>query len=161
MRFKGRNVVAGIVVGAVFGALAATAAARATALVSAPSGRAVVVAGEASLKDNGALELEVGSVAVGRGTPTTLIGRDARLLTSQATRLVNTAGAPVDRTLLDDATIRVSGRLLPVGAWAYDDEGERLPTIRALRIVVLRLDVSTDEPDDTSPAADGAAQAVD
>ncbi len=161
MRFKGRNIMTGIVAVAVFGALAATAAARATALVSAPSGRAVVVAGKASLKDNGALELEVGSVAVGRGTLATLIGRDAQLLTSPATRLVNTAGAPVARTLLDDATIRVSGRLLPVRAWAYDDEGVRLPTIRALRIVVLRLDVSTDQPDVTSPAADGATQAVD
>ena len=156
MRLKGHNVVAGVVAVAVFGTLVATAVARPTARAAAPSGRTVVVAGKASLEDNGALELDVGDVATSRGTYATLAGR-VRLFTAPTTRLVNAAGAPVGRALLDDATIRVSGRLLPRGSWAYNDEGERLPSIRALRIVVLRLDASTERADETSPTVEEAA----
>ena len=150
IRIKAQNIVVGIVALVAFGSLVATGSARVAAHAAAPSGRAPALVGEASLEDTGALKLDVGRVAGGRLDLAALVGRDVRLLTAPATRLMDLRGATVARTLLDHATIQVRGRLLPLRAWALDDEGVRVPTIRALQIVVLRLDTSTEQPDTTS-----------
>jgi hypothetical protein len=146
---KGQNVVVGIVALVAFGSLVATGSARVAAHRPAPSERAPALVGEVSLEDTGALKLDVGSVAGGRLQLAALVGRDVRLLTAPATRLVDLRGATVARALLDHATIRVRGRLLPPSSWALDDEGTRVPTLRALQIVVIRLDTS-EQPDTTA-----------
>ena len=38
---------------------------------------------------------------------------------------------------LDDATARVTGKLLPRSAWRLDDDGQLLPTFAASRVVLV------------------------
>jgi hypothetical protein len=105
--------------------------------------------GKASLdNDTGALSVDVKQVVAARGTQTLLLGHDVRLLTGPATRIVDRQGAAVARTLLEDAIVRVQGRLLPTSAWALNDDGEREPTIRANRILVLQLEAPEHDSED-------------
>ena len=53
--------------------------------------------------------------------------------------LVDWRGGHVSPALVDDAIVRVYGRLLPTSAWRWTDDGPR-PVIRAQRIVILRFD---------------------
>jgi len=107
--------------------------------------------GQASLDDTGLLTLDVNQV---RGAQALLVGREARLLTGPATRIANVQGGLVARALLDQAIVRVQGRLLPVGLWAWNDQGERVPTIRANRIVVLQLPAQDVTSTDSSASQD-------
>ena len=85
--------------------------------------------GELSRKDTGAFELKVTLRQNG-----VLVDRDVRLLIAHA-KVTNRLGRPAQ--LLDDATARVSGRMLPQSAWRLDDDGQLLPTIAATRVIVL------------------------
>jgi len=150
-RIKQKSIIA-IAVVAVAGSLAVSA----NAAVKPVQRAAVSYLGEASLDDTGLLTLDVNQVA-GRAAQALLVGREARLLTGPATRIVNAQGGVVARTLLDHAIVRVQGRLLPVTAWPLNDEGERQPTIRVRQILVVQLeaqDASDSEtaPDNTEPA---------
>jgi hypothetical protein len=107
--------------------------------------------GQASLDSTGLLTLDVNQV---RGAQALLVGREVRLLTGPATRIANVQGGLVARTLLDQALVRVQGRLLPVNAWAWNDQGERVPTIRASRILVLQLPVQDVTSTDTATSQD-------
>ena len=154
-RIKHKSVVGVTVVVAVCGSLVATAAAQVTVHRVAPKAQgAVRYLGKASVDDNGLLKLDVSQVVAGRGAQALLVGRDARLLTGPATRLLDLQGKPVARALLDHATVRVLGRLLPLSAWSVNDEGERLPTIRAARIVVLQLEPQDEADTETTSAQD-------
>ena len=115
--------------------------------------------GEASLEDTGVLTLDVKQVLAGRGAQAQLVGREARLLTGPATRITNVQGGLVARTLLDHALVRVQGRLLPVSAWPLNDEGERLPSIRVSRIVVVQLQVEDATDSEGAPAQDNSETA--
>jgi hypothetical protein len=107
--------------------------------------------GQTSLDDTGLLTLDVNQVG---GAQALLVGREVRLLTGPATRIANVQGGLVARTLLDQAMVRVQGRLLPVNAWAWNDQGERVPTIRASRIVVLQLPAPDVTSTDTATSQD-------
>lgn len=107
--------------------------------------------GQTSLDDTGLLTLDVNQVG---GAQALLVGREVRLLTGPATRIANVQGGLVARTLLDQAMVRVQGRLLPVNAWAWNDQGERVPTIRATRIVVLQLPAPDVTSTDTATSQD-------
>jgi hypothetical protein len=85
--------------------------------------------GELSRKDTGAFELKVTLRQNG-----VLVDRDVRLLVAHA-KVTNRLGRPAQ--LLDDATARVSGRMLPQSAWRLDDDGQLLPTIAATRVILL------------------------
>jgi hypothetical protein len=54
-------------------------------------------------------------------------------------RIVDGRGRQIALAFIDDAIVRVHGRLLPTSAWRWTEDGLR-PVIRAERIVVLRLD---------------------
>jgi hypothetical protein len=86
--------------------------------------------GELSRKDSGAFELKVTLRQNG-----VLVERDVRLLIVHA-KVSNRLGRLV-RLPLDDATARVSGRMLPRSAWRLDDDGQLLPTFAANRIILL------------------------
>ena len=151
-RIKQKGIVVVAVV-AVVGSLAVSA----NAAVKPVQRPVVSYLGEASLEDTGLLTLDVNQVA-GRGAQALLVGREARLLTGPATRIVNAQGGVVARTLLDHAIVRVQGRLLPVNAWQLNDEGERQPTIRATRIIVLQLEAPETD-NETETSQDGAEAA--
>ena len=85
--------------------------------------------GELSQKDSGAVELKVTLRQNGL-----LVDRDVRLLIAHAT-ITNRIGRRVQ--LLDDATARVTGTMLPRSAWRYDDDGQLLATFAANRIIIL------------------------
>jgi hypothetical protein len=86
--------------------------------------------GELSRKDTGAFELKVTLRQNG-----VFVERDVRLLVAHA-KVTNRLGRLV-RLPLDDATARVSGRMLPHSAWRQDDDGQLLPTFAANRIILL------------------------
>lgn len=153
-RIKQKSVVVVAVV-AVAGSLAVSA----NAAVKPVQRPVVSYLGEASLENTGLLTLDVNQVA-GRGAQALLVGREANLLTGPATRIVNAQGGLVARTLLDHAIVRVQGRLLPVNAWQLNDEGERQPTIRATRIIVLQLEApeSDNETETSQDSAETASQ---
>ena len=138
--------VAAVVVGAT-GTTAAAALQR-----QAPSGlgsqavpsfydRTWTFAGETSI-DDGMLELGVDVMAalpsrfLGQGRM--LADRDALLLTSPDTQIVDESGRPVSRFALDEAPVRVTGTLLRPSLWQHDGDGDVEPTIRVERIVVTR-----------------------
>jgi hypothetical protein len=54
-------------------------------------------------------------------------------------RIADGRGRQISLAFIDDAIVRVYGRLLPTTAWRWTDDGLR-PVIRVQRIVVLRLD---------------------
>jgi hypothetical protein len=85
--------------------------------------------GELSRKDSGAFELKVTLRQNG-----VLVDRDVRLLVAHA-KVTNRLGRPAQ--LLDDATARVTGTMLPRSAWRLDDDGQLLPTFAAKRIIVI------------------------
>jgi hypothetical protein len=85
--------------------------------------------GELSRKDTGAFELKVTLRQNGL-----LVDRDVRLLIARA-KVTNRLGHPAQ--LLDDATARVTGRMLPRSAWRYDDDGRLIPTFAVNRVIVL------------------------
>ena len=146
---------AAVVVGslvAVVGSLVVSADASAAAKPVQQHLPATLYLGEASLDDTGVLSLDVNQIVAARGAQALLLDREVKLLTGPATRITNVQGGLVARAQLDDAIVRVQGRLLPVGAWPLNDEGERMPTIRATRIVVVQLEVQ--DATDT-PAQDG------
>ena len=147
-RIKQKSVVVVAVI-AVAGSLAVAANAAGK-----PLPRPVVsYLGEASLTDTGSLTLDVNQVA-GAGAQALLVGREAGLLTGPTTPIADTQGGLVARALLDHATVRVQGRLLPVNAWQLNDEGQRQPTIRVNRIIVLQLQAPEATDTDTAPAPD-------
>jgi hypothetical protein len=86
--------------------------------------------GELSYKDTGAFELKVTLRQNG-----VLVDRDVRLLVAHA-KVSNRLGRLI-RLPLDDATARVTGRMLPQSAWRLDDDGQLLPTFAATRIILL------------------------
>jgi hypothetical protein len=155
-----RKSIVSVLVAAVAGALVAVAGSfavsgNAAAAALKPGQRqpqpAAGYLGKASLDDTGVLSLDVSQVLAGRGTQTLLVDREARLLTGPATRITNRQGARVARALLEDAIVRVHGRLLPISAWPLNDEGQRQPTIRATQITVLQLEApETDNENETS-----------
>lgn len=150
-RIKQKSVVVVTVIAVAAGSLAAAASASPAAKrpLQQQARPAATFIGEASLDDTGLLELDVSQVVAARGAGALLVGREARLLTGSATRIANLQGGPVARALLDHALVRVLGRLVPVSAWTVNEEGERVPTIRVARIVVLQTD------SETEPAQDG------
>jgi hypothetical protein len=107
--------------------------------------------GKVSLdNDTGVLSVDVEQVLAARGRQTLLVGHDVRLVTGPATLIVDQHGASVASTLLEDAIVRVQGRLLPNSAWAVNDDGEREPTVRATRILVLQLEAPGHDNEDAS-----------
>ena len=80
------------------------------------------LAGELTRKDTGAFELTIGE-------------RNLRIIVAHA-KVTNLAGRPMALPL-DDATARVTGKLLPRSAWRLDDDGQLLPTFAASRVVLV------------------------
>jgi hypothetical protein len=85
--------------------------------------------GKLSQKDSGAFELKVTLRQNGL-----LVDRDVRLLIAHA-KISNRLGRP--SLLLDDATARVTGTMLPRSAWRYDDDGQLIATFAANRVIIL------------------------
>ena len=91
--------------------------------------------------DDGFLKLKVMRI-VGAGSSRNswqLYEHRAALDVGQRVPSVDWRGRPVSLAFIDDAIVRVYGRLLPTTAWRWTDDGLR-PVIRAQRIVVLQFD---------------------
>ena len=69
-----------------------------------------------------------------------LTDHDARMVVGRGAAIRDLAGRRISTLLLDDATVRVQAAIAAPSAWRVDDEGRRVPTIVAKRIVVLELD---------------------
>ena len=69
-----------------------------------------------------------------------LVDHDARMVVGRGAGISDLAGRRISTLLLDDATVRVQAAIAAPSAWRVDDEGRRVPTIVAKRIVVLELD---------------------
>ena len=99
--------------------------------------------GKAKRDDLGALSLDIDSVNLPARYVTErylLSDHDVRMVVSRATAIGDLAGRRTPAQLLDDATVRVQATIAAPSAWRRDDEGRRVPTIIAKRIVVLELD---------------------
>ena len=99
--------------------------------------------GKAKRDDFGALSLDIDQVNLPARYVTQrylLIDHDARMVVSRVTAIRDLAGRRISTLLLDDATVRVQAAIAAPSAWRVDDEGRRVPTIVAKRIVVLELD---------------------
>jgi hypothetical protein len=99
--------------------------------------------GKAKRDDLGALSLDVDTVNLPARYVTErylLSDHDVRMVVSRATAIGDLAGRRTPAQLLDDATVRVQATIAAPSAWRRDDEGRRVPTIIAKRIVVLELD---------------------
>jgi hypothetical protein len=68
-----------------------------------------------------------------------LLEHRAVLQIGPGVRVVDQRGAQVSLALIDDAIVRVHGRLLPTASW-YRNDDELRPVIRVQRVVVLQLD---------------------
>ena len=99
--------------------------------------------GKAKREDFGALSLDIDQVNLPARYVTQrylLTDHDARMVVSRVTAIRDLAGRRISTLLLDDATVRVQATIAAPSAWRVDDEGRRVPTIVAKRIVVLELD---------------------
>jgi hypothetical protein len=99
--------------------------------------------GEAKRDDLGVLSLDVDQVNLPASYVTErylLTDHHARMVLGRATAIRDLAGRRISTVLLDDATVRVQATIAAPSAWRSDDEGRRVPTIIAKRIVVLELD---------------------
>jgi hypothetical protein len=99
--------------------------------------------GKAKRDDFGALSLDIDQVNLPARFVTQrylLTDHDARMVVSRVTPIRDLAGRRISTLLLDDATVRVQAAIAAPSAWRVDDEGRRVPTIVAKRIVVLELD---------------------
>jgi hypothetical protein len=117
-----------------------TAAARP---VTSRSQRTWTFLGKAKRDDFGALSLDVDQVNLPASYVTQrylLTDHHARMVVGRATAISDITGRRVSTMLLDDATVRVQATIAAPSAWRTDDEGQRVPTIVAKRIVVLELD---------------------
>ncbi len=91
--------------------------------------------------DDGLVKLKVVRVLTPGNARITglLLGRKALLDVGLDVRISDTRGAQIPFPLIDDAIARVSGRLLPTGAWRWDGDDLR-PVIATRRIAILQLD---------------------
>jgi hypothetical protein len=99
--------------------------------------------GKAKRNDFGVLSLDVDQVNLPARYVTQrylLTDHDARMVVSRGAAISDLAGRRISTLLLDDATVRVQAAIAAPSAWRIDDEGRRVPTIVAKRIVVLELD---------------------
>jgi hypothetical protein len=99
--------------------------------------------GKAKRDDFGVLSLDVDQVNLPASYVTQrylLTDHDARMVLGRATAIRDLTGRPISSLLLDDAKVRVQATIAAPSAWRTDDEGRRVPTIIAKRIVVLELD---------------------
>jgi hypothetical protein len=99
--------------------------------------------GKAKRDDFGALSLDIDQVDLPATYVTQrylLIDHDARMVVGRGAGISDLAGRRISTLLLDDATVRVQAAIAAPSAWRVDDEGRRVPTIVAKRIVVLELD---------------------
>jgi hypothetical protein len=99
--------------------------------------------GKAKRDDFGVLSLDVDQVNLPASYVTQrylLTDHDARMVLGRATAIRDLTGRPISSLLLDDAKVRVQATIAAPSAWRSDDEGRRVPTIIAKRIVVLELD---------------------
>jgi hypothetical protein len=99
--------------------------------------------GKVKRDDFGALSLDIDQVNLPARFVTQrylLTDHDARMVVSRVTPIRDLAGRRISTLLLDDATVRVQAAIAAPSAWRVDDEGRRVPTIVAKRIVVLELD---------------------
>ena len=109
--------------------------------------------GELSQKDTGAFELKITVRRNGM-----LVDRDVRLLVARA-KVTNRAGRRV--RLLDDATARVTGAMLPRSAWRLDDDGEVIATFAASRVLVIATSPRDEADHAEGQAPESARDAVD
>jgi hypothetical protein len=99
--------------------------------------------GKAKRDDFGVLSLDVDQVNLPASYVTQrylLTDHDARMVLGRATAIRDLTGRRISSLLLDDAKVRVQATIAAPSAWRNDDEGRRVPTIIAKRIVVLELD---------------------
>ena len=108
-----------------------------------PAGRTWTFLGKAKRDDLGALSLDVDQVNLPLRYVTQrylLTDHHARMVIGRATAISDLTGRRISTLLLDDATVRVQAAIAAPSAWRSDDEGRRVPTIIAKRIVLLELD---------------------
>jgi hypothetical protein len=108
-----------------------------------PARRTWTFLGKAKRDDFGVLSLDVDQVNLPARYITQrylLTDHHARLVVGRATAINDLTGRRISTLLLDDATVRVQATIAAPSAWRVDDEGRRVPTIVAKRIVVLELD---------------------
>jgi hypothetical protein len=99
--------------------------------------------GKAKRDDLGVLSLDVDQVDLPARYITQrylLTDHHARMVVGRTTAISDLTGRRISTLLLDDATVRVQAAIAGPSAWRRDDEGRRVPTIIATRIVVLELD---------------------
>ena len=91
--------------------------------------------------DDGYFKLKVMHIVGARNSQSSwqLYEHRAALDAAPRVPLVDWRGRHVSPALVDDAIVRVYGRLLPTSAWRWTDDGLR-PVIGAQRIVILRFD---------------------
>jgi hypothetical protein len=114
-----------------------------TAGRTSPPSRTWTFLGKAKRDDLGALSLDVDQVNLPLRYVTQrylLMDHHARMVIGRATAISDLTGRRISTLLLDDATVRVQASIAAPSAWRTDDEGRRVPTIIAKRIVVLELD---------------------
>jgi hypothetical protein len=114
-----------------------------TAKSTSPTGRTWTFLGKAKRDDFGALSLDVDQVNLPVRYVTQrylLTDHHARMVVGRATAISDLTGRRLSTLLLDDATVRVQATIAAPSAWRTDDEGRRVPTIVAKRIIVLELD---------------------
>lgn len=111
---------------------------RATAVRRAPARS--MYEGKLSL-DDGFFKLKVMHIVGARNSQYSwqLYEHRAALDVGPRVPLVDWRGRHLSPAFVDDAIVRVYGRLLPTSAWRWTDDGLR-PVIRAQRIVILRFD---------------------
>lgn len=94
--------------------------------------------------DDGVLELDVDRIPNlplrFASEARTVMDEHVRLVLGASNRVVDPNGRSIARSALDDATVRVTGSLLPRASWTFDGDGEITPAIRAARVLVLRID---------------------
>jgi hypothetical protein len=125
------------------GASQSRSAAAVRPATAARTSRTWTFLGKAKRDDFGALSLDVDSVNLPASYVTQrylLTDHKARLVLGRTTAISDLTGRRVSTLLLDDATVRVQATIAAPSAWRTDDEGRRVPTIIAKRIVVLELD---------------------
>ena len=110
---------------------------------TAQSQRTWTFLGKAKRDDFGALSLDIDQVNLPARYVTQrylLVDHDARMVVGRGAGIRDLAGRRISNLLLDDATVRVQAVIAAPSAWRVDDEGRRVPTIVAKRILVLELD---------------------
>jgi hypothetical protein len=99
--------------------------------------------GKAKRDDLGVLSLDVDRVNLPASYVTQrylFTDHHARMVVGRATAISDVTGRRISALQLDDATVRVQAAIAAPSTWRSDDEGRRVPTIIAKRIVVLEFD---------------------